>query len=343
MILINKTIELKKFRSFINGLFTKYGQTHFHHYYGIESALIQNKHNDFYVAIDIKNSIVSAFGRKSSDTWECFFKGFPLLTTNNIDQNKIEGFVKEIKSILGANTLYFPLVYRTSRILSTFQNKDQFYIYERLSNQIIKPPFDQEEIWKRVRKRYGSRADKQKSKFEKDLHTKTFSGNDVKDMISNVESNSWKRIYKQDMFSRDNQIDYYNNLVKSGLAEIVFACNKTDLPVAFMINVEINKILYVLKWSYDDHFKKYSPGFYLLTVDLPRRYGDTKYKYIDLYGSLDSLKALVKTDEIKRVDVIFSDHRKEVKQFSRGKIAYDSRVRNNYEKNFGIKNLFNLD
>lgn len=343
MVLINKLSHLEEYRVFIDRLFSKYGRIHFHNYFGIEAGLIQNKAKDFFVLIDIDNSIVTAFERKSSNIWQCFFNGFPFLAKKNIDPNKIESFLQKVKSNLEASTLYFPLVYGADSALSLFSNNNLFYIYERLPSPIIKPPFNQRVVWKRVKKRYGSRADRQKAKFEKDLYIRSFTKIDVKEKMSRVELNSWKRLYKQDMLSRDNQIEFYNHLVKTGLAEIVFAYDRMDLPIAFRIDAKINKILYVLKWSYDDNFKKYSPGFYLLTVDLFKIHQNAKYKHIDLFGSPDSLKALVETNELGRVDIIFSDNPEEADQISKERIAYDAKIRNNYKNHHSIQKLFELD
>ena len=342
MIFINKISELKKHRKLIDQLFINYGQTHFHHYFGIESSLIQNKSNDFYVIIDSKNLIVTSFKKISPNIWECFFKGIPFLSPKNIDPHTIEIFLQKAKFGLSASTLYFPLIFRTSSASFESKDRDLFYIYERLPDQIIKPPFLQKEIWKRVKKRYGSRAERQKTKFEKNLYIKTFTKINIMEKLVNVESNSWKRLYKQDMISRDNQIEFYNHLVRTGLAEITLAYNDKGRPIAFRIDVEINKILYVLKWSYDNDYKKYSPGFYLLTVDLFKRHREAKFEYIDLYGSLDNLKALIKTDELERVDIILSDCPKEAKQISEKKLAYDTKVRNNYKNRNGIQKLFKL-
>jgi hypothetical protein len=340
MILINEICELRKYRWLISRLYSGYGQTHFHHYFGMESGLVQNKDKDFYIIIDSKNSIVSAFERKDLNTWECFFKGFPILASAKMDRAKIKEFIKGVKSVLNASTLYFPLVYWTDSARAIFGSDDIFFTIKRLPNKIINPPLDQAKIWARVRKRYGSRADRQKVRFEKNFTTQTFTKIDVREQISKVEQSSWKSIFKQDMLSRENQIDFYSSLIKLGLAEIIFAYDSNGSPIAFIISASINDVLFVLKWSYNDDFKKYSPGFYLLTVKLFKQNKIDQYKYVDLYGSEDSLKALIATGEFERMDIVVSDDVKEKKMLSARKTSYDDKVRKNFLKHQGIRYLF---
>jgi len=339
--LLHTLNQFKKYRPFVESLFRANGQIHFHSPFSIEASLIQYQNKNIFVVIDADNSIVTAFERKSLHIWQCIFNGFPLLTKKDIQQADVDRFLQSAKSKLDAETLYFPLVYKSVSVLAPFVNNPSFKIYDRLPNPVVTGSFDPDIIWQRVISRFGSRADRQKKLFGRQLFTKSFTGVDVKENLSKIELNSWKRIYKQDMLSRDNQIDYYSRIIKSGLAKVTFAFDKNDNPVAFRIDAEINKVLFILKWSYDDNYKRYSPGFYLLTVDLFKSGKNASYKYIDLYGSPDNLKALIETGRLERTDIFLSESPQAVARISNERIAYDARINNNYRRNQSIKKLFN--
>lgn len=339
MKLINKRENLEPYIQLINQLFEENGQIHFHHPHGLEAGFIQNNQKGFCLAIDTKNKIVSAFIKTAPDIWECFFQGFPILAPSGIKQQTIINFLQEIRSELSASTLYFPLIYTNGPFSKVFANTDFFHTYKRLPTQIVEPPLDQHTVWERVKARCGSQADRRKERFEKSLDTREFTGIDVKEKLAAVELKSWKHSYSQDMFSRDNQIDFYNYLIKSGLAKITFAyCG--NLPVAFRIDVTIKGVLYILKWSYNQDYKKYSPGFYLVAEDLFRHIDHKQDLLVDLYGSPDHLKALLKTTEIQRFDAILTSNPDSAEKIARKKTLYDTRVINNYRQGRGIKGLF---
>jgi len=339
---ISRREDLGPYTRFINQLFKENGQIHYHHIHGIEAGFIQNKHNDFYLVVDTKNKIASAFKKIDSDIWECFFQGSPVLASRITKQQTIVNFLREIKSRLSANTLYFPLIYTNDPFSMVFCNKDFFHTHKRLPTQIIEPPLDYRVIWERVRTRCGSQADKRKERFEKSLYVRELTGLDVKRELAAVELKSWKHPCRQDMFSRDNQIDFYNYLIKSALAKITFVYYD-NLPIAFRIDTIIKKVVYVLKWSYNQEYKKYSPGFYLVTTDLFERSNNTKNLYVDLYGSPDHLKSLLKTTEVERFDAILTSDPKTAEKIACKKTLYDKRIINNYKQGRSIKSLFKTD
>lgn len=340
--LIGRRKDLRPYIQFINQLFKENGQIHYHHIHGIEAGFIQIKQNEFYLAIDTKNKIASAFKKIDPDTWECFFQGYPVLASRRTKQQTIVNFLQETKSKLSANTLYFPLIYANYRFSIFFSNMDFFHTYKRLPTQIIEPPLDHQIIWGRVRTRCGSQADRRKKRFEKSLYVRELTGVDVKKELAAVEIKSWKHSCRQDMLSRDNQIDFYNYLIKSDLAKVTFVYYD-NLPIAFRIDTAIKKVLYVLKWSYNQEYKKYSPGFYLVAIDLFKRSNNKKNLYVDLYGSPDHLKGLLKTAEIERFDAILTSDPKTAKKIACKKTLYDKRIINNYKQGRSIKSLFKTD
>lgn len=342
LIQIDKISELIKYKFFIDSLYKHYGKIHFHSFESIESSLKQNKNLGFYVFLDKGNFIISAFERKTDDIWQCYFQGYPFLT-KSVDMDQLFKYIQEVQKALKARTLYFPLVYNKKETFGILGKNKKFHTYKRLPSSIIEKPISSKIIWDRVLERYGSRANKQRKRFENELRIQKYSGVDVGSQLSLVELNSWKYKCRQDMLSRGNQIEYYSELVKSGFADITFAVDKKGNPIAFRIDVKMNNTIYVLKWSYDDRFKKLSPGFYLLTIDLFKSYPTDSYRYVDLYGSPDKLKSLLETGRISRYDVIYSNSTEDVNQIKKNRLSFDKKININFNKNKSIRSVFELD
>jgi len=333
--------ELKKYRSLIDNLYNSYGKIYLQNYLSLEAVFFQKKQNDFFVFIDNNENIISAFERKTEDVWQCNFSGFPFLCRDNIELKIMERYLSNVKKQLKAKILYFPLIYMVDIYTKYLLKIDNCYHWNRLPSSIINGDYSEDIIWERLISRYDSRAEKQKKIFEKNLSCKMLTGSNYCDQITRIEINSWKRKYHQDMLSRDNQIAYYSHIVESGLANITFAYNPEEIPIAFRIDTISNNILYVIKWSYDENFKKYSPGFYLLTVDLFRSYKGRRFKFIDLYGSPDLLKNLIENNRLKRIDVCFSKDADLVNSIKNNRRSYDRKVFDNYIKKRSIKKIFN--
>jgi hypothetical protein len=126
------------------------------------------------------------------------------------------------------------------------------------------------------------------------------------------------------------------------LADISVAFDqKTEEAVAYRIDSQTKEILYVLKWSYDEKYTDCSPGFYLLTVDLFKKYSQKQFEYIDLYGSPDMLKNLLETNRLERLDICYSTDPNEVEIIRNERIKFDEKIFNNYKKQKSLKGLFN--
>lgn len=340
MTVIKSVDGLRKYREIINLFFREHGEIYLQSYLSIDAVFRSKGEKEIVAFIEEKDQLLSVFEKKSKKVWQCCFAGYPFLgkTSNEI---KIVNFLKQICHKLEVETLYFPLVYKKNDFLTNLLKNKDIYFWERLASPIVKGELSWSKIWERVRLRYGSRAERQRKKFEKELYVEKVSLNEVEKVVKKIEINSWKRMAKQDMLSRGNQFEYYCEIVKSGLAEISAAFDKkTKEAVAFRIDALTKNVLHVLKWSYDDKYGRYSPGFYLLTVDLFKKYSPKNIKYIDLYGSPDKLKDLLENERLERIDFCYSTRLEEIKAIRDERLSFDKKIVNNYEKEKSIKKNF---
>jgi hypothetical protein len=78
-----------------------------------------------------------------------------------------------------------------------------------------------------------------------------------------------------------------------------------ETPIAYRIDTCVGGVLFALKWSFDEAWRRVSPGFSLLAVDLPRRCKILDVTHADLFGSPDLLKDAVSTGERQRCEFIW--------------------------------------
>jgi len=339
---INTAEGLLEKRSFIDSLFGNFGDIYLQEYRSLLADFYTKKAGDYSVFINEGNRLVSAFEKKSEKTWQCTMSAYPVLCEKEASKTTLIDFFDEIQRELGVTTLYFPLVYERCKTFETLRDISQFNFWKRLPCPVINGDFSLPIIWNRVLDRYGSRANRQKKKFESKLVVKSIDISDLDAIIEKVETNSWKKLFSQDMLSRGNQFIYYTNIIKSGLADITVAFDEEiDQAVAFRIDSMINRVLYVIKWSYDENYKQYSPGFYLLAVDLFKKYSGQDLKFIDLYGSPDMLKNQIETDRLERFDICYSSDEGEVESIKTERTAFDNKIFNNYRSKQSVKKIFN--
>lgn len=340
MTVIESIDGLRKYREIIDLFFKEHGEIYLQSYLSIDAVFRSKGGIEVVLFIEEKDQLLSVFEKKSEKVWQCCFAGHPFLGKTS-DEVKIVKFLQLVCHKLGVETLYFPLVYKKNNFLTSLLKNKDTYFWERSASPIVKGELSWSKIWERVCLRYGSRAERQRKKFEKELYVEKVPLNEVEKVVKKIEINSWKRKAKQDMLSRGNQFEYYCEIVKSGLAEISAAFDKkTKEAVAFRIDALTKNVVHVLKWSYDDKYMRYSPGFYLLTVDLFKKYSQKKIKYIDLYGSPDKLKDLLENERLERVDFCYSTMPEEVESIRGERLGFDKKIINNYEKEKSIKKNF---
>lgn len=341
MISVLKTPEdLLRKQSFVDSLFKDCGVIYLQEFRSLLADFQSKEDGKYCVFIDEKNDLVSAFEKKSESLWQCTISGYPVLCRETTNIKTLESFLDHINNVLNTTTLYFPLVYGNYYLFEKLRKISLNNYWVRLPCPIIKGDVSPSIIWDRILERYGSRANRQRKKFERKLVVKPVYNDIIGQTIQKIELRSWKRKFFQDMLSRGNQFVYYTNIIKSGLANITVAFDQNE-PVAYRVDSIVNKTLYVIKWSFDERYKQYSPGFYLLMVDLFEKYKNSKFRYIDLYGSPDMLKDKIETHRLERFDICYSTNSQEVENVKKERVAFDCRLFNNYQNKQSIKKIFN--
>ena len=329
MIIINCIEKLKEYKSFFAKLKgTNYQQTY-------ENIKAIHLSNDSAITI-IDDYCITTFTKKNDYIMECALNIEPIIM-HKYDKEKMLLFLNKVSKELN-KTLYFPLVYEDSNFYKLLKN--DLYNYQRLYTSIIDYGKIDNDILTYINKSDRVYFSKRSvNKFENKLYIKYYTKKSVKRIIKHIELNSWKHIEQQDMISKNSQLIYYNELVNSGIANIAVAYDKhTNKAVSYRIDGIGNNKIHVLKNSYIEEYKKYSPGSYMLLYDLYKTYKN--YSYVDLYGGPGQAKQMIETNKIDRYDMFYGDL-SIIKEIETNRKVWDKKNYDNYLKGNSIKEVFN--
>lgn len=284
------------------------------------------------VCVAWSGDLLSAF-RVDQDRAVCLFGIRPALGI--LSGERLEELAKQVCEDLGTPVVYFPhMGHETAR-----RAHGRFALWERLPNSVLDWSDRGATLCKRVRERYGSRSQRQWSRFERSgLTVRTALGDAAISAVDWIEGRSWKATCQQSMHHRDNQLELYSALIKNNLVQLDVAYDGLK-PVAYRMDARVGDTVMCLKWSFDEEYRRLSPGFYMLTVGLVERWARTDVSCIDLSGSPDSLKTLVRTDVSPRFDLAWPVGRAASKiRIERER--HDARLRTNYEAGRGIRHAY---
>lgn len=285
-------------------------------------------HGDCRVHVATHAGLLSVF-LVEPDRATCLFAEVPALG------GPADHRVCELADLVRARTqvplVYFPHVTRTA--------PGGLSSWRRLDSPLIDWSDRGRNLVERVRARYGSRASRQWRRFEaRGLRCASVSGTEAVKAMATVEIHSWKAACGQSMHHRDHQFGLYAHLLRQRLCGLDVVWDD-DRPVAFRLDAHFGRTVTCLKWSYDETYRQYSPGFYLLTKGLVEKWGETDFETIDLFGSPDRLKDLLSTHHIARFDLAWPPG-DAVDNLRAERTEFDRRVRENHQAGHGVRQFY---
>lgn len=273
----------------------------------------------------------------------CCFPGRPFMTSNSLMKtyDELKAIIAGISRTLGL-PVYLPLVTNSEQAWQNLIDSANFLSWLRLPSPTIGAKnISSDFICKRASKRLGSWIERKLRKCERNgLVTVTASKTTAFDIIRQIEMASWKRTTKQDMWSR-GQSHIYEELIKLPNVVVRVLFDKSE-PVAYRIDSRVSDVLYVLKWSFSEEYKSYSPGTYLLVRDLPHCYENSNLDFIDLYGSPDTLKRSICDigSDIIRRDFAYPADNHLLLNIRDERLAYDAQLSRAFESGKSIKTIY---
>ena len=328
MIIIRNIKELAEYEKIIKSLYiSNFQQT----YENIYSIYLSNKSAITF----IENEMLTVLVKRDENIYECPLNIEPIIGSKNTSKEYLN-FINTIKKYL-KKTIYFSLVYEDSNFYKILKN--DMYTYDRLYTSICNYTKIDNIIDRVLNSDRVHYSNKNVRKFENKLYIKYYTKINPQSIITEIESDSWKHLARQDMIAKEEQLKYYSSIVELGIANIAVSYMKdTNDIVSYRIEALYNNKIHVLKNSYKEQYKKYSPGSYMLISDLYNHYKNTEY--MDLYGGPSLVKDMIETYRVNRYDMLIGDM-KVIKELENNRKKWDLKNYNNFLDGKSIKEVFN--
>ncbi|MGH3941044.1 MAG: GNAT family N-acetyltransferase [Pseudonocardiaceae bacterium] len=280
------------------------------------------------VHVAVHCGLLSAF-RQHEDRASCVFAGRPIL--GGPPDSRLRELAELVRTALGAPVVYFPHV--TSAAASGLVS------WRRRDSPTVTWTEQGRDLPERVRRRYGSRADRQWRRFQAaGLTTAPASGTAAVAVLDTIERRSWKAMCGQSMHDRDQQFELYSGLLDRNLVTLDVAWHGRR-PVAYRLDARMGRTVACVKWSFDEAYRRSSPGFYLLTEGLVRRWGPVELDLIDLFGGPDTLKDMVASGAVPRYDLAWPPG-SAADELRAERSAFDHAARDNHTASRGVRHLY---
>lgn len=282
--------------------------------------------------------IFSSFERMDNQLWRCFFLSEAFLINGSVDNSLLEDCLQRILKRLDAIGLYFPYIDKRLNSFVFFNQLANCLSIQRLSSPYILWQENNQLFIDRVRKNSKRKAHRFWSKFESRLQLKEVSGEKAIQILDEIERKSWKHISQQSMHFRESQFTFYSDWLRRG-GLFLHVAEENGQPVAYRLDAKLHHTVYALKYSYDEKYKRFSPGYYLLTQGLYSRWCCSQIKNIDLWGSPDTLKNSIKTGEYQRYDFLWPASPIGQKLLHE-RISHDKTLSSHLDNNMGLKTIY---
>ena len=235
--------------------------------------------------------------------------------------------------------MWFPLVDANSRSAKVLAITPGVARWARTPSPTVDWSDRGDSLWRRVCERHGSQAVRKRNRFEKEMRVVDLASDRVDEAVAaikQIEARSWK--HQHGLLLLSGQLEYFAELVSHGQAFVAVAL-KGELPVAYRFDALHNETVYTVRWSYDDAFRRYAPGFYLLTKGLVQRWQNTSLDRIHLLGYPDTLKELIQDGSEPRWDFFWPDGDRAT-QLRDEAVAFDRRRAEQYLSGVGLRHFF---
>ncbi|MGH3936172.1 MAG: GNAT family N-acetyltransferase [Pseudonocardiaceae bacterium] len=280
------------------------------------------------VHVAVHRSLLGAF-RQDEGKASSVFAGRPVL--GGPPDSQLCELAELVRAALDVPVVYFPHV--TSAAVSGLAS------WRRRDSPTVTWTEQGRDLPERVRRRYGSRADRQWRRFEAaGLTTAPVSGAAAVAVLDTIERRSWKAMCGQSMHDRDQQFELYSGLVDRNLVTLDVAWHGRR-PVAYRLDAWTGRTVACVKWSFDEDYRRSSPGFYLLTQGLTRRWGPVELDLIDLFGSPDTLKDMVASGAVPRYDLAWPPG-PAADALRAERSAFDHAAQDNHTTRRGVRHLY---
>lgn len=338
--IITSLEELTLNKTIIENIYAKYKRMPQQSYYSYYAKMKDMGEKNVIIYIDDELPCILAFERRRKDgIFQSIADLYPILG-NYVSLVSIKDILRKLQNVFGIKAFYFPQIDADSQFVIDAISDQDFETWQRLdcpiyaNTEYMNNGFEYPKCCKHPHRK--------EKKLLAHAYVKTLAASEAEEVIRFIELSSWKHTCKQDMISR-NQLHYYVCLIKNNILNVTaLLAKENDEPIAYRIDTVINDTVFVVKWSYNMAYAKYSPGSYLATRELFSHYASNDIAIFNLYGSPDSLKDRIENKRITRRDLVFVNGMNipEVQKLRNERIEHDRKINEAHKNKQSLQEIY---
>ncbi len=201
---------------------------------------------------------------------------------------------------IGARAFHLHETERHAPVVECLADQPDTAVVVRLPNPVIDWHDNGEDMLIGAQRHFGRTFWRRVRRWDREFEVTTVRGEAAIDVVENVERRSWKARWGTHL--DEGELAFYRALLMRDECLLTLATAGGE-PAAYFLEMRVGDVVYGMQSSYAETFARRSPGAFLTTIGLHRRWHGSGIATYDLLGGSGPLKDALASRAIPRVDV----------------------------------------
>ncbi|MER6046238.1 GNAT family N-acetyltransferase [Streptomyces sp. NPDC001793] len=201
---------------------------------------------------------------------------------------------------IGARAVHLHETERNAPVVECLADQPDTAVVLRLPNPVIDWHDNGEQMLIGAQRHFGRTFWRRVRRWDREFEVTTVRDAAAIDVVENIERRSWKARWGTHL--DEGELAFYRALLMRDECLLTLATAEGE-PAAYFLEMRVGDVVYGMQSSYAETFARLSPGAFLTTIGLHRRWHGSGIATYDLLGGSGPLKDALASRAIARVDV----------------------------------------
>ncbi|MFI1605351.1 GNAT family N-acetyltransferase [Streptomyces griseofuscus] len=201
---------------------------------------------------------------------------------------------------IGARAFHLHETERNAPVVECLADQPDTAVVVRLPNPVIDWHDDGADMLVGAQRHFGRTFWRRVRRWDREFEVTTVREDAAIDVMENIERRSWKA--RRGTHLDAGELAFYRALLRRDECLLTLA-TAGGVPAAYFMEMRLGDVVYGMQSSYAETFARLSPGAFLTTIGLHRRWHGSGIATYDLLGGSGPLKDALASRAIPRVDV----------------------------------------
>lgn len=230
----------------------------------------------------------------------------PFLTSAGLPSWDVRPVLRDLLAASCAEGVYLREAEESSPPMRRLTAAPGVLWWRRSANPVIEWTDDGAELLDRTRALLGRRYANRARRWARELTVAALQGPAAFASVDRIEPHTWKARAGTALNAGERAF-YRSLLSRSPECRLMLCATSQGEPIAYFIEMRVGDTAYGLESSYRQDYGRLSPGTFLTTLDLHRRWRGSGIERFDLLGGRGPLKDAIATSAISRIDIAWPD------------------------------------